>query len=1828
MNYGTIRRCLALLLALMTAFAALSVPGGARRGLAEAAENAILIDNGDPGYEESAGWGSSSVKGYNDSSTRVTGGYGAFATWTPAAGSLQGAYKVSLFKVKRPTPTDDPHMRIEVFHRGVSDLRDIDATQGTSGWVELGTFSFDGSGGEYVKLTKLTTAANTFIHADAVKFERVQAGSDASLQSLSVNGGEPAPAFSPAVTAYTYQLTPGTAAVTVTALTYDPAATLRVRGAPVGNGAPAPALALAPGEQAAIDIVVLSADGTETRTYTVTAVRPPEASLARLTLSEGTLSPSFDPQVTSYASEVELRTASVRVTAEASTPGSVVKVNGTAVAAGSPSPDIALTVGANEIDVEVESADGTILKTYTLQVTRKPSNSIVLQYGDGGYSETGSWFTSSSVKGYNKNNTRYTSTAGATTTWKPRMTAGRAAVSFYKVNWPDNADPQVRLDIVHGGSTETRYLNLTPAGEGWIDLGTYDFTGDGNEYVRLTRTTGSGSGIYTRASAVKFEGTIERLPPPLGPLRSRALTNVIYTEKGTIENEDYKVTFLEAAWNGGRTVVRDVYHREDGVWRPMNNENERLEEQWVVLGGASGDRADYYETMDADWTAFDSFSMPDAQTVVLADTSHSDRYALTVTWSLAGARPLIEYALTPVASGQYVVGYQSFTAESLSDVSEVLSGARNHAKMAGTVESTGLWELTAPMSLVEKKTPAGDPFTYGLYIPSAQLPLVFEPAGTAGNQRLGMSLINNEGAVQPIWYAPQYGTYSQLNGGTTYRASVGVYAQKGAVYDAYTDILRTDYGYSAYRENVAAGSLNDAMYNMIDLLKIDPEGDDSVDFVPSLSGWWSRAKGFMDIENPDAIRTAAGPVMLGAYYMTGDDELYENRALPMLEHGVSRNERGWSPTMAPVYGDTSLWKMASVPFDVTSVAAFYDMTRGLNAGLYAVGQEEYRFRNPDPFVRGPVIQPLMTYRMTGDVRYLNEAMAAADAYIEKEIDTPSTAAMNGRDFFYNYGKLWVEILELYEETKEPKYLAAAYKEGKRYASMFVARPVPQGTVSIPQPSPFRYEIAFLWDDRYKFPYGRSRLPEDAPGANVQTDAWRVSPNGLIYEAGDTSAAYRMNAQEAPFLLRLAAYTGDRLLQDIAHNAVIGRYTNYPGYYYRGLIESQQQPEFPLLGPTEGTSIYYHHVPAQLGQTMDYLVTEQMVKSAGRISFPSVFESDFLWFKYHVYGSEPGTFYGHSDAWLWMPKGIIDPGSKQLNWITAESGSRFYIGLSNESHQAVTTSVALNAQLIGFDPNGTYPVTVIRDNGAPEQAVMTNGKIEVTLTAQGMAAIIVEGMNIDVPLHRTPDSRDTSDKSYFFDRYSPIDAVKGMLLVKPDESAYRAYVQAKTTRPATLHYSFDGGTTYAASADDVYPMEWSIPVNDPSVPFTYYVESDGRRTQARTLYLPRYVSVPPSQPAQPGTRPSVIVDNADSESDGSWSRATAANDYYGDNYVTAKAGGQPTSRMRWKPELPDGGLYNVYYKLPVGRSEWASDAAVTVHYDGGEQTYAINEKTTNGDWTLLGKHPFAAGRSGYVEMTNRASAGSVVAADAFMWVPDGYSPSLVQVRLTSDRLELMRSQSAQLRAVAVWDTELSASVNGPNVTYTVDRPDLASIDVNGKLTVIGVDESTDEVNVTASVADGANVVQSPTLTIRIRPLTVIVDSTNQAAYAESGPWKLSGLTGYSPSVRSRYTDTQGATATWKATLPPGRYTASFYNIVRMSGGDESVQVEIKHGTGQTVVTVDAASGTSGWVNLGAFDFAGDGSEYVRLLRTTPTSNPPLFEVYTRADAVKFDDAPVE
>ena len=111
-----------------------------------------------------------------------------------------------------------------------------------------------------------------------------------------------------------------------------------------------------------------SSDSSSSSSSTTTAST--DATLSGLTVSSGTLSPTFASGTTSYTVSVANTVTSITLTPTVNASGASVKVAGTAVTSGSASASQALSVGTNTISIVVTAADGSTTDTYTVTATR------------------------------------------------------------------------------------------------------------------------------------------------------------------------------------------------------------------------------------------------------------------------------------------------------------------------------------------------------------------------------------------------------------------------------------------------------------------------------------------------------------------------------------------------------------------------------------------------------------------------------------------------------------------------------------------------------------------------------------------------------------------------------------------------------------------------------------------------------------------------------------------------------------------------------------------------------------------------------------------------------------------------------------------------------------------------------------------------------------------------------------------------------------------------------------------------------------------------------------------------------------------------------------------------------------------------------------------------------------------------------------------------------------------------------------------------------------------------------------------------------------------
>jgi hypothetical protein len=107
-----------------------------------------------------------------------------------------------------------------------------------------------------------------------------------------------------------------------------------------------------------------------------------DATLSGLSLSEGTISPSFSAATSSYSASVASSVSSVTVTPVVSESHATVTVNGSTVTSGSASPGISLAPGSVTTVSVIVTAQDSSTRSYTLSVTRAEAPPVATDSAD------------------------------------------------------------------------------------------------------------------------------------------------------------------------------------------------------------------------------------------------------------------------------------------------------------------------------------------------------------------------------------------------------------------------------------------------------------------------------------------------------------------------------------------------------------------------------------------------------------------------------------------------------------------------------------------------------------------------------------------------------------------------------------------------------------------------------------------------------------------------------------------------------------------------------------------------------------------------------------------------------------------------------------------------------------------------------------------------------------------------------------------------------------------------------------------------------------------------------------------------------------------------------------------------------------------------------------------------------------------------------------------------------------------------------------------------------------------------------------------------------
>lgn len=803
----------------------------------------------------------------------------------------------------------------------------------------------------------------------------------------------------------------------------------------------------------------------------------------------------------------------------------------------------------------------------------------------------------------------------------------------------------------------------------------------------------------------------------------------------------------------------------------------------------------------------------------------SDGATITGTWSIAKNSGHISVKLQckAVRAGFYSMGIAAFQSVAVDKVTNVqLPPMFQYKRLSPQPVMLVSAMMQQPVAIAETKLGNGLISTF-ISGDTSSFPLEW---GSSYTSPMGFAIKNEANKVQPVAFSPVLGLDdSKLAAGQTIERSFVIGAVAAGWNEALEYISENVYKVKDYRTQKQA-SLTDAVFNMVDLIKND-----------EAAGWSKESKGFYDIEaNPKTAATVVqcSPLtIVSTAVITKDEDFYIKRALPTIEYTLSRSGFRWAKGIVPSSFNNTNKTLLLSPYNSQFTTSYYE-------GLYhllgeanpwikniALPDDKIRYANGYSVNVPTWIPELAAYKLTKNSKWLMLAKADADKFIAEQVYSNTAKPLTSQPFyntsFYAY---WWNLVDFYELTKEDKYLKAA--ETSAFQTIVGIRSTPQveDLLQTIHPNNKFDGTATLWwkgDKHYRLGFPRvdgDVVEKQVPQSLVSAVGLGFEQPSTYFDGGAKAVHPVFMSSWAPHLLRLFQYTKRPIFNTYARNAVIGRFTNYPGYYASGFTDIDMQPDFPYKGP-DVSSIYYHHIPAHLAFSWDYLVSEAIQRSNGKMNFPYGIQDGFVWFTNRLYGADKGVLYDDKQAKLWMKKNLVTLNTPEVNYITAISNDRFWVVLLSESDKNLPVTINLSKET-GVAANA---VASMYSNAKTKSVAINtkNNELAVTLDAKGFAAlsfplsknkieqttpIVKDGMKVI-------DMGEPWGKVYLFRIRSPFgwDSIYGFAETPPIDGAV-----------ATITCS---GETVTKNS---YPFEWSfykLNTNDKAKVKIILTTSDGK-----------------------------------------------------------------------------------------------------------------------------------------------------------------------------------------------------------------------------------------------------------------------------------------------------------------------------------------------------------------------------------------------------------------
>lgn len=754
--------------------------------------------------------------------------------------------------------------------------------------------------------------------------------------------------------------------------------------------------------------------------------------------------------------------------------------------------------------------------------------------------------------------------------------------------------------------------------------------------------------------------------------------------------------------------------------------------------------------------------------------------------------PSLSFECRPKAEGYFSVGYTgapSFTPDDLREIWQPMIWQEKRFPDRTYVTPAHLASL--PACLVNDGVN-----TTGVLVAPECFP--FDPLPVLANSGFGLSLKNNAGKAQSQVFAPLMGgAGSKLGTTDLLRFKFYLVAEPAPVNLSFESLARKYYGFRDYRHNEIA-SLNEALDNIIDY-SLTPYAW----FVDSLKGF-SYAT-----DAPGTVKNVSSLHPLGLSLITGNAQLFNRRAYPLIEFMLSRERTLFSLDSNQKIQSPSR-KLRGTAVTLSELVSLYRSSDQSNQVYRKLAEERFKKTDPDNW-----LQWMEMYKLTGENPFIEQAKKGADKYLEQRVNTMQSGFDDkyAGGFYFTFTNRWTNLLELYELTGEQKYLDAAWS-GARYYAMFawMGPKIPDTLITVNKDGK-----APMYNYVKNMGHRQMYYPEE------KVPAWRLSEIGLLPESSGTSASHRgvFMTNHAPWMLRLGYYKKDSFLIELAKAAVAGRYRSFPGYHINtARTTAYEKLDFPLHRHKDQSvnSFHYNHIMPMASMLLDYLVTDAYTRSKGKINFPGEYMEGYGYLQNRFYGAAKGSIYNEKGLQLWMPSRLLKPGSVELNYITARKGDTLFIALMNQSASTVKTQVKVNDSLAVFTSSSS--VAQYRNSNWSKMEKITGQTFPVQVAANGLTVIRLTGIDMQTsfqdallatldPLENDYEKTETGNARAMLFRFGTY-ATKAFIYLQDDDTKYNEVI---------LEYQLKDGVKKVLR-DNQYPFEFTIdvPVANPGISF--------------------------------------------------------------------------------------------------------------------------------------------------------------------------------------------------------------------------------------------------------------------------------------------------------------------------------------------------------------------------------------------------------------------------